>query len=644
MNKADEVTGKSVRKLAAIMFTDMVGYTALGQSNESLSLALVEEQRKLVRAILERHGGKEIKTAGDAFLIQFLNALDAVRCAYDIQRAVREYNFSLSAGRKVHLRIGVHLGDVEESNGDILGDTVNVASRIEPLAEDGGVCLTRQVYDHIQKKFELPMYSLGLKSLKNVSTPVEVFKMIMPWDPEQTEDGFDKKRIAILPFVSMSPDPNDTYFADGITEEIITVVSGISDLNVISRTSVMGYKGTTKKVKEIGKELEVGSILEGSLRKVGNMIRITAQLIDVKSDRHLWARNYDRELRDVFAIQGDIARSVADALQASFSNEQRAAKELTTDIEAYALYLRAMQLYHEGTTSSLQNAINLFERAITKDNRFAAAYASLSQSWAELRFRQEYSLVMGKAEAAALTAVNLGPSLAEGHYALAKVHAHLDRFKEAISEAEFAIGINSNLSEGNVVLGWLYLTQRNTEKALMHLRRAQELDPLSPEPRTWLATVLSIIGLYDESIAVMEKMREFNPSSPDVYRVLGECYMLKKAYDEAQKMLDICIRINPEFDVRTLKDQGLLFALTGRTTEAEEKLEELYRKGGETMGQYGQVWIQGALGDLDKVFRALTSLAGSHAWPIELSTHPIFKEIREDPRFGEFCKKVGLVY
>lgn len=644
MNKADEVTGKSVRKLAAIMFTDMVGYTALGQSNESLSLALVEEQRKLVRAILERHGGKEIKTAGDAFLIQFLNALDAVRCAYDIQRAVREYNFSLSAGRKVHLRIGVHLGDVEESNGDILGDTVNVASRIEPLAEDGGVCLTRQVYDHIQKKFELPMYSLGVKSLKNVSTPVEVFKMIMPWDPEQTEDGFDKKRIAILPFVSMSPDPNDTYFADGITEEIITVVSGISDLNVISRTSVMGYKGTTKKVKEIGKELEVGSILEGSLRKVGNMIRITAQLIDVKSDRHLWARNYDRELRDVFAIQGDIARSVADALQASFSNEQRAAKELTTDIEAYALYLRAMQLYHEGTTSSLQNAINLFERAITKDNRFAAAYASLSQSWAELRFRQEYSLVMGKAEAAALTAVNLGPSLAEGHYALAKVHAHLDRFKEAISEAEFAIGINSNLSEGNVVLGWLYLTQRNTEKALMHLRRAQELDPLSPEPRTWLATVLSIIGLYDESIAVMEKMREFNPSSPDVYRVLGECYMLKKAYDEAQKMLDICIRINPEFDVRTLKDQGLLFALTGRTTEAEEKLEELYRKGGETMGQYGQVWIQGALGDLDKVFRALTSLAGSHAWPIELSTHPIFKEIREDPRFGEFCKKVGLVY
>lgn len=626
------------------MFTDMVGYTALGQRNEPLSLALVEEQRKLIRPILDRHGGKEIKTIGDAFLVQFPNALDAARCAYDIQRAAREYNFSLPVDRRIHLRIGVHLGDVEESSGDILGDAVNLASRVEPLAEEGGVCLTRQVCDHIQNKFELSLSSLGPKSLKNVSTPVEVFKMIMPWDQKEPSpsEELDKKRIAILPFLSMSPDVNDAYFADGVTEEIISAVSGISGLNVISRTSVMGYKGTTKKVKEIGRELEAGSILEGSLRKAGSMIRITAQLIDVGSDRHLWVRNYDRELKDVFAIQSDIAKSVADALQASFSGEEHAATKLTSDLEAYTLYLKAMQLFHEGTVSGSQAAIPLFGRAIAKDSHFAAAYAGLAHSCAELRFREEYSIVMGNAETAARKAVELDPNLAEGHYALAKVHAHLDRFKEAISEGELAIGINPNLSEGNVVLGWLYLILRKTDKALAHLRSAQELDPLSPGPGTWLATVLYVTGHFEESTAVLEKLREFNPSSPDVYRVLGECHMLRRAFDDAQKMLDISIRINPEFDVRTLIDQGLLYALMGRGSEAGEKLEEVSRKGGETMGLYGRVFIEAALGNLDGVFDALAKLAGSHAWPILLTTHPIFEDVRRDPRFGEFCARVGI--
>ena len=624
------------------MFTDMVGYTALGQSNEPLSLAMVEEQRKLIRPILARHEGREVKTIGDAFLVQFPNALDAVRCAYDIQRASREYNFSLPANRRVHVRIGVHLGDVEESSGDILGDAVNIASRVEPLAEDGGVCLTRQVYDHIQNKFELELQSLGSKPLKNVSTPVEVFRMVMPWEQTKSpSERLDKNRIAVLPFVSMSPDPNDGYFADGITEEVISAVSGISGINVISRTSVMGYKGTTKKVKEIGRELEAGSILEGSLRKAGSMIRITAQLIDVDSDRHLWARNYDRELKDVFAIQGDIAKNVADALQARLSGEASPTTALTTDLEAYTLYLKAMQLYHEGTVSGSQSAIPLFERAIARDNQFAAAYAGLAHSWAELRWTGNFTDVMSKADAAALKAVELGPGLAEAHYALAKVHAHLDRAKEAISEGELALGINPNLSEGNVVLGWLYLSLGNTAKALTRLRKAQELDPLSPGPGTWLATALYITGRFDESIAVLEKLREFNPGSPDVYRTLGECHLFRKAFDDAQKMFDISVRINPEFDLRTVVDQGLLCAMTGRREEALKKLEEIYLKRS-GMQQYGEVFIYAALGDLDKVFEALDVLSVTHSWPIQLAAHPLFEGVRKDPRFQEFLSKVEV--
>ncbi|MGD1055372.1 MAG: adenylate/guanylate cyclase domain-containing protein, partial [Nitrososphaerales archaeon] len=338
---------QSERRLAAIMFTDMVGYTALGQRNEALSLALVEEQRKLIRPILGRHGGREIKTMGDAFLVEFPNALDAVRCAYDVQRATREFNISLPSDRRIHLRVGLHLGDVTESQGDISGDAVNVASRIEPLAEDGGVFLTRQVYDHVQNKFELPLESLGTKSLKNVSEPLEVYRMVMPWDDRKaTPTQLDKKRIAILPFANMSPDPNDGYFADGMTEELISTTSSVAGLTLIARTSVMGYKGTTKKVEDIGKELSVGTVLEGSVRKVGNKLRITVQLIDVQSQGHLWAQSYDRDFDDVFAVQSDVARQVAEALKVRMLPDEVSLleKKPTRNTEAYTLFLQGREL------------------------------------------------------------------------------------------------------------------------------------------------------------------------------------------------------------------------------------------------------------------------------------------------------------
>jgi len=291
------------------MFTDMAGYTALGQRNESLSLAMVEEQRRLIRPLLDKHRGREVKTMGDAFLVEFHSALDAVRCAYDIQRVTRELNFSLPEDRRLGLRIGVHLGDVIGSTNDVQGDAVNVASRIEPLAEDGGVALSRQVYDHIQNKFELPLTSLGLKPLKNVSAPLEVYKVVMPWEKERASSPeLNARRIAVMPFANMSPNPGDEYFADGMTEELISTMSKIQQFEVISRTSVMQFKKNPKPMKEVARELDAGTVIEGSVRKSGSRLRVTVQMIDAARDRHTWAESYDRDLKDVFSIQSEISK------------------------------------------------------------------------------------------------------------------------------------------------------------------------------------------------------------------------------------------------------------------------------------------------------------------------------------------------
>ena len=420
LSRVGEAATKEQRRLAAIMFTDMVGYTALGQRNESLSLALVEEQRKLIRPILARHNGREIKTIGDAFLVEFLSALDAVRCAYDIQRAVREFNISLPEDRRVHLRVGVHLGDVVESGGDISGDAVNVASRIEPLAEDGGVCVTRQVYDHIQNKFELKLASLGVKPLKNVSIPIEVFRMVMPWSVETPAPSvqLDKKRIAVLPFTNMSSNPEEGYFADGMTEELITSLSGVRQLTVIARTSVMGYKGTTKKVREIGRELEVGSVLEGSVRKAGNKVRITAQLIDASTEGHLWAQNYDRQLEDVFAIQSEIAEKVAGELRIRLvdSEKRTLEKKPTENTEAYTCFLQGRELFREETEASLRQALGLFEKAIELDPKFAKAYVGVAEchEWLASGGYEPYDVSLSSMKTSLERAIDLDPDLPGG--------------------------------------------------------------------------------------------------------------------------------------------------------------------------------------------------------------------------------------
>jgi adenylate cyclase len=625
------------------MFTDMVGYTALGQKNEELSLALVEEQRSLVRPILARHRGREVKTMGDAFLVEFTNALDAVRCAYDVQRTSREYNISQSAASRVRLRVGVHLGDVEEAEGDILGDAVNVASRIEPLAEDGGVCLTRQVYDSVRDKVELSFASLGHRALKNVSFPVEVYRIVMPWEGQsQDRTGeLDRKRVAVLPLTNMSPDPNDSYFADGMTEELISALSRVPGLKVISRTSVMQYKAQAKTATAVGRELNVGTLLEGSVRKAGTRIRITVQLIDANTDEHLWAENYDNTLDDIFDLQTDVASKVAGSLATKFFETPRLND--TDNVEAYTLYMRAMQLLHQGTKQSLRESIALFEKTISEDSSFVRAYAGLVAALSSLSSQnlENFETAVGRAEAIARRALEVGPDSAEAHAAMSSVNSQLDRFEEAISEAKKAVQINPNLSEVYSSLGTTYCAIGDLERGIENSARALELDPLSFQLGHSLCHVYLAAGRNGEALELSERLRRLHPGNPLGFHCLAHCSIRTGDHAKATELVEGGLLLDPE-SVVLLTDKGILYALAHERAKAVEQLRRVESNENESARLFGQVWIRATLGDLDEAFRALMRQAETHAWFTLVKTEPLFEGLRKDPRFAEFCRKVGL--
>jgi adenylate cyclase len=635
------------RRLAAIVFTDMVGYTRLSQADESLALELLEEHRRLLRPTFLAHGGVEVKTIGDAFLVEFKSALDAVMCAVETQQKLNKRNEEVLPTRKLELRIGIHVGDVVHEANDIYGDAVNIASRIEPLAEPGGVCISQQVFDQIRNKTKLEIRKVGELELKNLEQPLVVYKVNLPRDGRSKAGRSDddqsgpRERLAVLPFVNISPDPNDEYFADGLTEELIARLSEIRDLKVIARTSVMGYKKKEKKVSEIARELGVGSVIEGSVRKAGNRIRVSVQLIDARTEEHLWASNYDDELTDIFAIQSDVASRVASALSARFS--LGGPRKHTPNIEAYAIYLRAIQLSYEGGEDNLRESAELFERAVAMDPSFTLAYVGLADVWGGLANGgyEDFGVVTDKAEPAARKALALDHGSAEAHAVMAQIHIMLDRFNLAIIEAEKAIEINPNLSEAHGSLVMLYSTQRGMDEALSEAQRAYELDPLAPETSMILARVAQLSGKNSLAMDDMMRMKELNRKNPGAYLGLAFCYMHEGDLARAQEMLDTAKRTKPnEPHGRTA--QGVLYALSGKRKEAEAVLEEIQRGKTESASLDAQLNIQAALGNVDEAYKALMRMAETHGWPFDIRWDPLLDNVRRDPRFPQFCRKVGI--
>jgi tetratricopeptide (TPR) repeat protein len=406
----------------------------------------------------------------------------------------------------------------------------------------------------------------------------------------------------------------------------------------------MGYKGTIKKIEEIAKELSVGTVLEGSVRKAGNRLRITVQLIDVQTQGRLWAQSYDRDFDDIFAVQGDIAKRVAEALKERMlpDNLRMLEKRPTENAGAYAFYVRATQLSHERTERSLREAVDLFKRAVSEDPTFARAYAGLSQTWRRLGVTYEdFTAATHNAEVAATKALELDPSSAEAHASMALVQSNLDRFDESIAEAEKAIEINPSLAYAHHCLGLDYASVGTLDQALAAFRRSFELDPLSVLEGFDLFLVCQAAGKKQEGVAVLERINELHPNTPIIYAGLAWHYTWERDYIRAQEMLDKGLAINPkEFFLRMY--QGVLYAIAGRRKEAQESLAEIQLDKFEGNRLWGEVFIQAALGNLDEAFKALWRQAEIHSWFYLIKYFPLLEELRKDPRFLEFCTKVGI--
>ncbi len=635
------------RRLAAIMFTDLVGFTALGQKNESLALSVLDIQRNLCRPIFKKHKGREVKTIGDAFLVDFPSALNAVRCAYEIQRTSHETNRSMPEENRVHLRIGVHLGDVVDSEGDISGDAVNVASRIESLAEDGGVCLTRQVFDHVQNKFELPLESLGQKSLKNLRTPIEVYKIVMPWDASASEMAeLEKNRVAVLPLKNMSPDPNDEYFADGMTEELITALSGVRELTVIARTSVMPYKTSPKRITEVGRELNTGTIIEGSVRKAANKVRITVQMIDARTEGHLWTQTYDRQLDDIFAIQSEIAEKVAGELKVKLlaSERDRLEKKPTENTEAYTLLLKGRYYWNERNKFSVERGVSYLEKAVEADPNLALAYSELADAHVIMA---DYGM-MPIAEAHAKVreysskALELDSTLSQPHAALAVILERNFQWAEAETEFKLAIQMNPNNTMARHWYSLDQMFQRKWQTAIQSWRKAKEIDPLSLIIGSAFGFALVRTGQRREGLDMQRTVLEMNDSFVVAHRNMGLSYiiagMVPEASQEARKLYGMSKEpVNAGFAASIL-------AMAGETKEANAIADGiLERSHSEYTDPFVLATAYAGLRDrsktLDWLEKAVSQKTGG---VIYVDVTPSFDWLRKDPEYENLLRRMGI--
>ena len=544
---------RQTRRLAAILAADVAGYSRLmGADEEGTHERLKAHLRELVDPKIEEHRGRIVKNTGDGFLAEFASVVDAVRCAVEVQREMIDREPEMPDDQRIRLRIGINLGDVIAEEHDIFGDGVNVAARLEALAEPGGICVSRVVRDQIRDKLDFAFDDMGEQHVKNITRPVRVYRIEFGQRPPAPTSAApvlalpDKPSIAVLPFANMSGDPEQEYFVDGMVEEIITALSRIRWLFVIARNSSFTYKGQAVDVKRVGRELGVRYVLEGSVRKGGNRVRITAQLIDALTDAHLWADRFDGSLEDVFKLQDEVASSVAGVIEPALQAAEirRSAERPTSDLTAYDLYLRALPLYESGEKNQTIEALELLGRAFERDPRYSLALALAAQCHAHLHVsgwtddpKLHRRRAVDLAQRALRGAGDDPNTLGRAAHALGYSGGDLGAATALIDRC---LELNPSYASGWINSGWLRLWAGQPDLAIEHLETGLRLNPRDRQH----GAVMGIgVGHFfarrlENAAAMLLRSLQERPNWVPTYRFLASCYAHMGRLDEARETIE----------------------------------------------------------------------------------------------------------
>ena len=492
------------RRLAAIVAADVVGYSRLLEQDEANTLAALKERRRsILNPLVAEHHGRIVKVMGDGVLVEFGSAVNAVACAVELQKRMAAASDGLADDRRIFLRIGINLGDVVVEGGDLYGDGVIIAVRLQAMAEPGGICVAGAVHDQVGNKLPLAFEDLGPCEVKNIAKPVQVFRVLTDLDGSVRHLGEQRSKhaklsIAVLPFTNMSGDPEQEYFSDGVTEDIITDLSKVSTLNVLSRNTAFTFKGKAVDIGQIAQRLRVGHIVEGSVRKAGGRVRITAQLIDASKDSHVWGERYDRDLSDIFALQDEIAQAIVGALKVKLLPAEKKAieKRSTRDPEAYQVYLQGRHHFVHFGARNLQIAIRFGRRALEIDPHYARAWAMIAVCQAALHIRGQLA---ESGLSAAEKALTLDPTLAEAHGARGRVLVDLGRYDEALAAHAESLRLDPDSSDARFNFGrTLFLLGRH-EAAIEHFERAAQVSEESYGSLSFVTQIYRTLGRDDEA-------------------------------------------------------------------------------------------------------------------------------------------------
>jgi adenylate cyclase len=639
-----------MRQLAAIVFADMTGYTALMQENENLALQKRRRLKEVLEETIAQFNGKILQNYGDGSLSIFPSAIDSVRGAVAIQQ-------QLQSNPRVDLRIGIHTGDVIIDEETIYGDGVNMASRIESLAVPGGIFISEKVYDEIKNQPGIDTREIGYFELKNIKQPVRIFAIanqgiVVPSrDEVKGKTKSTNNRLAVLPFVNMSADPENEYFSDGITEELLNALTRVEGLQVTSRTSSFAFKNKNHDIRDIAIQLNVDKVLEGSVRKAGNRVRITAQLINAADGYHIWSENYDRNLNDIFEVQDEISGIIANKLRENLApakKEEPLVKPAAKNITAYTHYLKGLHYWNKQTPSDGRKAIQCFEQAIAIEPTYGQAYAmaaivySYLGSMGQMLPHTAFEIVHRYAD----KALQLDPSVAEAHLAKGSAYLMYDwKWKQAHDELLQALALNPTAMETYELLAFYYIVMGQVQEAVEIMEKAEELDPLSPLVNQGLGNVYVFAERFEDAIRQADKLLEIDPQRRNTIEMKGWAIGMSGDWQAALPYFEEVHRLT-NHPLRGLMGLGFAYAVLGRETEAREivrKMELRQQQEPDSVMDADLAAVWWGLGDLDKTFYHLDQCIEKKMGPPSyFIQYPAFKKIKKDPRYEQLRKKMGV--